>query len=80
MALLRLNGNWSLQLKLQLLFALLLLAVALLCWQFASVSLMLGLFSVLLVFALLAQLMLQQWQREVAALNLPRRKPSGSSV
>lgn len=70
MALLRLNGNWSLQLKLQLLFALLLLAVALLCWQFASVSLMLGLCSVLLVFALLAQFMLQQWQREVAALNL----------
>jgi nitrogen fixation/metabolism regulation signal transduction histidine kinase len=70
MALLRLNGRWSLQLKLQWLFALLLLAIALLCWQFGSASLTLGLFLLLLVFALLAQWMLKQWQREVAALNL----------
>ncbi len=70
MVLLRLNGHWSLQLKLQWLFALLLLATALLCWQFASASLTLGLFLLLLVFASLAQWMLKQWQREVAALNL----------
>ncbi len=70
MGLLCLNGRLSLQLKLKFLFALMLLAMALLCWHFASTALTLALFALLLVFALLAQIMLRQWQQEVAALNL----------
>lgn len=73
MALLPRNSLWwptSLAVKLRFALLGLWMVLAGLCWQLASASLMLGFGLALLLFSLLVERALRQWQREVAALKL----------